>query len=194
MRRGLIGAVLTTAAVAVLLVSAVSAAADAENARLLASKNILNVYLVQDKDLTVQYDVYNVGSSSAIDTELVDNSFATEDFDVVQGSLAVKWQRIGPASNVSHVVILKPKKSGYFNFTSADISYLPSDTATERQHGYTSAPGEGGVVNFKEYDRKFSPHVLDWAAFAVMTLPSLGIPFLLWNSSRSKYDSKRKTS
>jgi len=180
-------------AVAVLLVCAVHSA-DVENARLLVSKNILNVYLVQDKDLTVQYDVYNIGSSSAIDTELTDKSFTPEEFDVVHGSLSVKWQRIGPGSNVTHVVILRPKRAGQFNFTAADLSYLPSDSATERQYAYTSAPGEGGVVNFKDYDRKFSPHVLDWAAFAVMSLPSLGIPFLLWNSSRSKYESKQKKS
>lgn len=36
--------------------------ADSENARLLASKTILNQYLVEDKDLTIQYDIYNVGA------------------------------------------------------------------------------------------------------------------------------------
>lgn len=28
------------------------------------------------------------------------------------------------------------------------------------QFGYTSAPGEGGIMQFKDYDRKFSPHVV----------------------------------
>lgn len=32
---------------------------------------------------------------------------------------------------------------------------------------------------------------LDWAAFGVMTLPSIGIPLLLWFSSKRKYDSPK---
>jgi len=179
---------------AVLCLARGAGGAEGENARLLASKNLLNVYLVEGKDLTVQYDIYNIGASSAIDTELTDRSFAEADFEVLHGSLSVKWQRIGPGGNVSHVVIVKPLRSGYFNFSSAELSYLPTEGATERQYAYTSAPGEGGVVNFKDYDRKFSPHVLDWAAFVVMTLPSLGIPFMLWHGSKSRYEQKPKKS
>lgn len=165
--------------------------ADNENARLLASKTILNQYLVEEKDLTVQYDIYNVGASPALNVQLVDKSFPETDFEVLHGSLSVSWPRILPSYNVSHIAILRPKKSGYFNFTSAEMSYMPSETAVEAQMAYTSAPGEDGIVNFKEFDRKFSPHFMDWIAFAVMTLPSLGIPYLLWHGSKSKYDNSK---
>ena len=47
-------------AVLVLFVACI-ASAEEENARLLASKNILNQLLVEGKDLTVEYTIFNVG-------------------------------------------------------------------------------------------------------------------------------------
>ncbi|XP_064609148.1 translocon-associated protein subunit beta-like [Liolophura sinensis] len=161
------------------------------NARLLVSKNILNQYLVEGKDLTIEYKIYNVGGTAALAVKLKDDSFPKDDFERVKGFLEVQWDRIAPGTNTTHAVILRPLKSGYFNFTSAEISYLPSEDSSERVIGYTSAPGEGGIVNLGDFDRKFSPHVLDWGVFAVMTLPSLGIPFLLWFRSKSKYDTPK---
>jgi len=165
---------------------------DDSSARLLASKNILNQYLVEDKDLTVEYKIYNIGGSSAYNVQLNDDTFPDGDFEVVAGNLQVNWERIAPNTNVSHSVILRPLKYGYFNFTAAEVSYSVSEEDKDtRQVAYTSAPGEGGIVNMKEFDRRFSPHVLDWLVFAVMTLPSLGIPFLLWFSSKSRYDTPK---
>ncbi|CAI9597393.1 unnamed protein product [Staurois parvus] len=37
-----------------------------EGARLLASKSLLNRYAVEGKDLTLQYNIYNVGSSLVV--------------------------------------------------------------------------------------------------------------------------------
>ncbi|KAJ8386455.1 hypothetical protein AAFF_G00169250 [Aldrovandia affinis] len=75
-----------------------------EGARLLASKSLLNRYAVEGRDLTLQYSIYNVGTSAALEVELSDDSFPPEDFGIVSGMLNVKWDRIAPASNVSHTV------------------------------------------------------------------------------------------
>ncbi|XP_027581611.1 translocon-associated protein subunit beta isoform X1 [Pipra filicauda] len=161
-----------------------------DGARLLASKSLLNRYAVEGKDLTLQYNIYNVGSSAALDVELSDDSFPPEDFGIVSGMLNVKWDRIAPASNVSHTVVLRPLKAGYFNFTSATITYLAQEGG-QVVVGFTSAPGQGGILAQRDFDRRFSPHFLDWAAFGVMTLPSIGIPLLLWYSSKRKYDTPK---
>merc|ERR1711970_1345050 len=104
--------------------------------------------------------------TAATNVKVVDNGFRPEDFDLVSGQTKYKLDRVAPGSNSSHTIVVRPKKFGYFNFTAAEVTYNAS----------------------RDYDRQFSAHLLDWAAFAVMTLPSLGIPFLLWWSSKSKYE------
>uniref|UniRef100_A0A2I3HJE3 Translocon-associated protein subunit beta n=1 Tax=Nomascus leucogenys TaxID=61853 RepID=A0A2I3HJE3_NOMLE len=160
------------------LLSFVVLALFAEGARLLVSKSLLNRYVVEGRDLNLQYNIYNVGSSAALDVELSDDSFPPEDFGIVSGMLNVKWDRIAPASNVSHTMVLRPLKAGYFNFTSAAITYLAQEDGPV-VIGSSSAPGQGGILAQREFDKRFFPHFLDWAAFGVMTLPSIGTPLLL---------------
>ncbi|XP_040061137.1 translocon-associated protein subunit beta isoform X1 [Ixodes scapularis] len=157
-------------------------------ARLLVQKRILNRYLVEGRDIIVDYNIYNVGGSAALDVKVVDNSFGEGDFEVVSGLLKFKLDRLPPGSNVTHTAVVRAIKYGRFNFTSAEVTYRSSEDSKELQFAHTAEPGEGGIIAVKDFDRKFSPHVLDWLAFAVMTLPSLGIPFLLWFNSKSKYE------
>nr|CAD7396472.1 unnamed protein product [Timema poppensis] len=133
-------------------------------ARLLISKQILNKYLVEDMDIVVKYTLYNVGTSAALNVQLNDMSFPSESFLVVGGQLNIKLDRIAPGTNVSHVLVVRPKKYGYFNFTAAEVTYKPTEDVLE----------------------------LDWGAFAVMTMPCLLIPFLLWYTSKSKYEKLTK--
>uniref|UniRef100_G3MF38 Translocon-associated protein subunit beta n=1 Tax=Amblyomma maculatum TaxID=34609 RepID=G3MF38_AMBMU len=152
------------------------------------TKRILNKYLVEGRDIVVDYNIYNVGGSAALDIKVVDNSFNPQHFQVTSGLLSFKLNRLAPGSNVTHTVVVRPLTPGRFNFTSAEVSYRTSEDSQEIQYAHTAEPGEGGIIPVRDFDRKFSPHVTDWLAFAVMTLPSLGIPFLLWFNSKSKYE------
>jgi len=170
---------------AAIIASALSVELESQ-AKLLASKTVENNMLVQNKEMTIKYRIFNVGTSSASKVKLVDETFPAEYFETVRGHLSVEWQSIPVNANVTHIVVLKPLKEGYYNFTSAVLSYVAKEGA-DVQNAFTSFPGEGGIMSEVEYARKHSPHLLDWSIFALMCMPSLVIPFALWYRSHSKY-------
>merc|ERR1712119_177683 len=168
------------------LLSATFASDLESQAKLLATKIVTNNFLVQNRDLTIKYNIYNVGTNAASQVKLVDNTFPASDFARVLGQTSVEWRSIPPNGNVTHVVVLKPLHSGYFNFTAAQLSYVPGEDAAP-QKAFTSFPGEGGIMTETDFNRKRSPHLLEWAVFGLMCTPSLVVPFLLWYRSQAKY-------
>ena len=101
-------------------------------AHLLVSKQIHNKYLVESQDIVVKYNLYNIGSAAALDVQLRESSFPSSDFELVRGQLQLKFDRVAPGVNISHTVVVRPLKYGYFNFTAAEVSYLPSEEAEVR--------------------------------------------------------------
>ncbi|XP_066158555.1 translocon-associated protein subunit beta [Euwallacea fornicatus] len=166
---------------------------DLQGARLLVSKQILNRYLVQGRDIEVRYTLHNIGKVPAVNVQLTDRGFNSDAFEIVGGHLTSKFSRIPPESNFTHLVVVRPNKYGYFNFTSSEVSYKVSDAADAKtQIAFSSEPGEGGIVAYRDFDKKFSAHYWDWLAFALMTSPSLVIPLVLWYNSNNTYEKLNK--
>jgi len=158
-------------------------------ARIVASKFLLSNYAVEGKVFVIDYRLYNVGDKPALKVILDDrHNFPTQYFEIVRGLLQVRWDRIGAGANVTHSVALKPRQFGSVNYTAAVITYLPSEDVTEPRTGYSSSPGEGYIYALKDYERKFSPHYMDWGIFALMALPCLLPPVFLWYRSSKKYE------
>merc|ERR1719245_2232628 len=91
--------------------------------RILVSKIIQNKYLVGGMDIVIKYSLYNVGDSAATNIKVNDVGFRPDDFDTVSGQTSWKLERVGPGGNSTHMVVVRPKKFGYFNFTAAEVSY-----------------------------------------------------------------------
>jgi len=174
------------------VVAAVPLNAEEGTARLLLGKQIHNKYLVEGMDIVVKYSLFNVGDGVATDVQVTDNGFRDEDFEIVSGQTKYRLEAVPPATNSSHTLVVRPRKFGYFNFTAAEVTYNAAEGSSVV--GLSSDPGQAVIIAARDYERQFSAHLLDWLAFAVMTLPSLGIPFLLWFSSKSKYEALAKKS
>jgi len=157
-------------------------------ARLLVQKQLHNKYVVESMDVVLKYSIFNIGGVTATNVILKELSVGANDFEII-GETEVNLGRIPPDGNTTHTIIIKPLKFGYFNFTSALVTYSSGENTQEVHQVYSSEPGEGYVAPFREFDKRFSPHFLDWAAFAIMSIPPLFIPFMLWHSSKSKYES-----
>merc|ERR1712212_28247 len=158
-----------------------------DRARLLASKKLHNTYLVENADMVIEYSLFNIGTAPALNVQLADGTFNSEHFDIVAGQPQVKFDRIAPSANVSHTIVVRPKQYGYFNFTAAVVTYLPSEESKDVQIGYTSFPGEGGIIPQREFQRRFSPHLFDWAVFVMLAAPLVGVPFMMWFNINNKY-------
>ena len=63
---------------------------------------------------------------------LRDATFPPSDFQLISGMAEVKWDKIPAGENVTHAMVVMPLKPGYFNFTSADVTYKTSENAQER--------------------------------------------------------------
>jgi translocon-associated protein subunit beta len=159
-------------------------------ASLMVTKSLLNKYVVEGMDVTVQYTIYNVGTLPAFNVKLDDSNFPKGAFKYVTGFPQAKWPKISPATNVTHIAVVRPIGAGNYDFTSAQITYFPSEKATKPQVGHSSELGSILIQEQKEYQRRHASHTIDWILFVIMAAPSICIPYSLWWTSSRKWEAK----
>ncbi|KAI6653508.1 Translocon-associated protein subunit beta [Oopsacas minuta] len=165
-------------------------------AYLFASKRILNTYLAEGKDITIMYGIFNIGMKTAYDINLDDESLNNSTLTIITGLTDVTWPELPPDSNITHTVILRSplNTANYLNFSSAILTYKLSKEDSNVVTTPTSSPKLVGLIANAEYSRKFDAHYVDWIALAVMILPTLAIPFMMFRHSNNRYATNKAKS
>lgn len=170
------------------LVQIVGAQQATTNAKLLVDKEIHNKYIVEGRDILVNYHLINIGGSPARDVKVIDDTFPKERFELINGYLTFTIPQVAPGTNVTHAAVLRPRSNswGLHRFGPARVEYKQNE-AGQLQLATTSELGDAYVVAARTFDKKFSSQIFDWLVFAVLCLPSLFGPYYLWNQSDSKF-------
>ena len=91
--------------------------------------------MVQNRDLTVSYQIHNAGAMPAFDVELSDaHSFSLSLFEPVSGTFDARWAEIAPGANASHVVVVRPRAAAMpaFKSQAARLSYRAAGPRSEK--------------------------------------------------------------
>ncbi|CAF0756721.1 unnamed protein product [Adineta steineri] len=172
------------------LIAVVYSQTDDEESFLFVTKQTANRFIVQDKELTIKYGLYNSGPTTVFNVNLNDvHSYPSTSYELLVGTLTPKWERINAGSNLTHVVVLKPKQNGISNSSHAVVTYQKSEKTSDVQRTYSSEIGDVYIMTTREYDRRFSSHIIDWILFTAMASPCIVFPFFLWFNSKRKYES-----
>lgn len=65
-------------------------------------------------DTVVKYSLYNIGDAAAVEIQLTESGFSTDDFDIAGGNLAVQLDRMAPKANNSFTVMIHEKRDKKF--------------------------------------------------------------------------------
>lgn len=160
------------------------------NAKLLVDKEIFNKYIVEGRDILVNYHLINLGGSVARDVKVIDDTFPSDRFELVHGYTSFTVPAIAPGFNETHAAVVRPLANtwGPHRFGPARVEYKCND-AGQLQLSTSSELGEAYVVAAKTFDRKFSSQLFDWLIFALLCVPSILGPFHLWQKSDSRFSS-----
>jgi len=150
-----------------------------DKAHLIAQKTILSENVAVQKDLVVQYNLFNVGTSAAIDVLLVDDSWPEHSFKRVIGLTTAKWDRIPSGGNVSHTVVLIPKVPSQVITEPAVVSYRET-AKSNLVTGFSSDIGYLDIMSSTENFRRTAPHGREWVNFGLLALGPILVPFAVW--------------
>ena len=137
--------------------------------------------VVQGKDATVSYSIFNVGKGTAYDVKLTDASLEG-DFGLVE-PVALKFAKIGAGENITQNVTATPKSTGVIDAGAAIVSYQ-STSDGEVLKGVSTSPENLFAESERANRKRTSFHWAEFGIFGVLSGLPIGIPLYISATTR----------
>lgn len=115
--------------------------AEIDRAFLVVRKYFKDEYAVQGRNLTVHLELFNAGTATANDVNIVDAA-APEGFTLLEGSLEVAIGKVDVGGTASASYVLVPTKGAFgAEFAPATVTYRAEFDGTDKQTAKSTAAG-----------------------------------------------------
>ncbi|EFP04885.1 hypothetical protein CRE_29892 [Caenorhabditis remanei] len=160
------------------------------SARVLIGKNMLSTYPLAHKQNVFEYQIVNIGNTSAINVELHDrDSFPTDRFEILKGSPNTKFAEIPPQMTVYHHVVVVPRNVQPIEDKNVTVDYTDSETK-QVSHVSTLWYSKGRFTHYLHEDALkavIGTSSKPFLGFAAIALPFTALSSLFYFRSKSRY-------
>ena len=169
---------------------------EAPRASIMAYKHTDDLYIVQNMNFTVIFDIFNVGELIAKEVEITELIRDT-DFDVVEGELVKSFDEIPPGGHETYTLTVTPKVTGQWETPYSTVQYSYDDgSGASVQASRSTTLGKLTIITEELHTKLTSKYVKEWTVFGIGFAFPIILPMLMWlslSSSNSKtYKKKSK--
>jgi len=141
---------------------------------LIARRTFLNDSFVENREMTVRIDIWNLGTKEA-ENVVIEEKYPEDMFSAVEKKV---FDKILATENVSFVYTVTPKSHGRTMIPRAHITY-------EDRVAYIDADLPLLVESPEEYAKRTDRHIIDWLVFTVASVLACCIPsFVLYKQDK----------
>lgn len=155
---------------------------DRDGAFLVFSRR-LSADLVQGLNVSVTYEVHNVGKGEAIAVTLKDNAFPQSRFRVLNGTFKKVWPSIAAGASEFLEVTVMPKRAGELYVNPPALMYKDGEAARISR---LSAEESLVVEDHIAYRRRTDKHRVEWAVYFAALITLVAVPYTVFTAVRPK--------
>ncbi|KAA8492856.1 Translocon-associated protein subunit beta [Porphyridium purpureum] len=163
---------------------------------LIGTRSFTPGVVVQEGNVTVEYVVTNVGDHAALDVELVDMTFQSSAFEVVDGgAIALTADEVKPGETIRKNVTLLVSVPGEYGDNAKDSLYKPKSAAVSyiSEHNLENklvlrlaSTSTLVVEDVDAYRRRTDLHIIEWTVFLLVGALLAALPLSLSIAEQNK--------
>lgn len=147
---------------------------------LIAFEKVVTGPLVAGMNVTVTYEIYNVGLHPATGVSLRDSSYPASRFES-EGSTRMQWEALAPGQSVRHSISIRPRRAGQLFVSPPSVSYTDSNDGSQHTSRLASSEDDDAVLveDLIEFRRRNDTHTTSWSiyslAFLLLSIAPFGV-------------------
>jgi len=136
---------------------------------LIARRTFLNDTFVENMEMTVRIEIWNLGTKEAMNV-VIEENYPSDQFSAVEKKT---FEKILATENVTYEYKVTPNFHGVTNIASTHLKY-------DDREAYIDDLQNVLVISTEEYVRRHNLHILDWCVYGVSALVSASVPALVY--------------